>query len=71
MIRFIPQQEHRHYSKPTDMRKSFGGLCGIVRNELNRDAVSAEVLLFPKKIETELLAKGKISIPTSGLKAPS
>jgi hypothetical protein len=40
MISFTPQQQYRLYSKPTDMRKSFDGLCGIVRNELNRDAVS-------------------------------
>ena len=37
--------------EPTDMRKSFDGLCGIVRNELNRDAVSGEVFcIFRTKL---------------------
>ena len=71
MIRFTPQQGYRLYSKTTDTRKRFDGLCGMVRNEFNREAVPAEVFLFPKKIETGLPATGRISIPTSGLKAPS
>ena len=34
------------YSKPSDMRKSFDGLSGIVRDQLNRDPLSREVFIF-------------------------
>lgn len=54
MISYTPQQQYRLYSKPTDMRKSFDGLCGIVRNELNRDAVSGEVFLFLNKTRNQI-----------------
>jgi transposase len=34
------------YSQPTDMRKSFDGLCGLVRSQMGRNPVSGEVFLF-------------------------
>ena len=34
------------YHKPTDMRKSFDGLSGIVRSQLHRNATSGEVFIF-------------------------
>lgn len=34
------------YSQPTDMRKSFDALCGLVRNELQRDPTGGEVFVF-------------------------
>ena len=34
------------YIQPTDMRKSFDALCGIVRSELKRDPLSGEVFVF-------------------------
>lgn len=34
------------YSQPTDMRKSFDGLCGLVRSEMGRNPISGEVFLF-------------------------
>ncbi len=37
------------YSEPTDMRKSFDGLCGIVSNELAADALSGDVYIFINK----------------------
>ncbi len=42
---------HRYslYSTPTDMRKSFDGLAGLVRNELGRDPQNGEVFLFINK----------------------
>lgn len=42
---------HRYslYSGPTDMRKSFDGLAGLVRNELGRDPQNGEVFLFINK----------------------
>jgi len=37
------------YSEPTDMRKSFDGLCGIVSNELAADVLSGDVYIFINK----------------------
>jgi transposase len=34
------------YSEPTDMRKSFDGLCGLVQSKMGRNPVSGEVFLF-------------------------
>jgi transposase len=47
---------HRYllYSQPTDMRKSFDALCGIVRNELKRDPLGGEVFLFLNRGRTHL-----------------
>jgi transposase len=38
-----------HYllrKSPTDMRKGFDSLCGLVRDELGRDPLSGEVFVF-------------------------
>lgn len=53
---FALSSAHRFllYSHPTDMRKSFDALCGIVRNELKRDPLSGEVFLFLNKGRTHL-----------------
>lgn len=42
------------YSQPTDMRKSFDALCGIVRTELKRDPLSGEVFVFLNRGRTHL-----------------
>lgn len=34
------------YREPTDMRKSFDGLSGIVQGQLDRDPTSGEVFIF-------------------------
>ena len=34
------------YTQPTDMRKSFDGLCGIVMTHLEQDPTSGAVFLF-------------------------
>ncbi len=34
------------YLPPCDMRKSFNGLCGLVRNELGREPNTGEVFVF-------------------------
>jgi transposase len=34
------------YREPTDMRKSFDGLSGIVQGQLNRSPTSGEVFIF-------------------------
>lgn len=37
------------YGEPTDMRKSFNGLSGIVENELGRTPLCGDVFLFINK----------------------
>ena len=37
------------YQEPTDMRKSFDGLSGIIHNQLGRNPTSGEVFLFINK----------------------
>lgn len=37
------------YSQPTDMRKSFDGLSGLVQNKLGRNPCSGEVFIFINK----------------------
>lgn len=39
---------HRYLLRkaPTDMRKGFDSLCGVVRDELGRDPLSGEVFVF-------------------------
>lgn len=40
------------YRGECDMRKSFDGLCGIVRNELGRQPGSGEVFVFVNRRRT-------------------
>ena len=40
------QQKYFLYARPTDMRKSFDGLCGLVRNGLRRNPTGGEVYIF-------------------------
>jgi len=37
------------YSTPTDMRKSFDGLCGLIQNYLNQSPTSGDVFIFLNK----------------------
>lgn len=37
------------YNLPTDMRKSFDGLSGLVQNKLGRNPCSGEVFIFVNK----------------------
>ena len=37
------------FSKPTDMRKSFDGLSGLVQNTLERNPSGGDVFIFIKK----------------------
>lgn len=34
------------YNTPTDMRKGFDGLCGLVQGQLHRNPLSGEVFIF-------------------------
>jgi transposase len=37
------------YRKPTDMRKSFDGLCGVISGQLGRSAMGGDVFIFINK----------------------
>ncbi len=34
------------FGEPTDMRKSFDGLCGLVTNRLGQDPMNGDVFIF-------------------------
>lgn len=44
------------YSKPTDMRKSFCGLSGLVRSELGREPNDGSMFLFINRRKDKLKA---------------
>lgn len=48
---FSLSNEHRflYYSQPTDMRKSFDGLSGLIKNQLLSNPQSGDVFLFVNK----------------------
>lgn len=46
MLGFNSTQKYYIYTSPTDMRKGYNGLSGIVRNEMRSDPGSGEVYIF-------------------------
>ena len=42
------------YLEPTDMRKSFDSLCGIVSSELNTNPTNGSVFLFVNKLRNKI-----------------
>ena len=54
MITFGPGQRYWLYRKPTDMRKSFDGLCGLVASGMKRDPLSGEVFVFINRRRTHI-----------------
>jgi len=42
------------YSRPTDMRKSFDGLGGLVRDKIGKDLLSGDAFIFINKRRTLL-----------------
>jgi len=46
MFNLGSQDHYLFYDAPTDMRKSFDGLCGLVGAELQRSSLSGEVFVF-------------------------
>lgn len=42
------------YLSPTDMRKSFDSLCGIVTNQLDEDPTSGVAYLFINKLRNKI-----------------
>ena len=72
------------YSEPTDMRKSFHTLCGLVRNKIGGDPMNGDVYIFVNKrrnrikllhyetggmvIYAKMLDRGTFGMPISGSK---
>ena len=72
------------YSEPTDMRKSFHTLCGLVRNKIGGDPMNGDVYIFVNKrrnrikllhyetggmvIYSKMLARGTFEMPIPGYK---
>ncbi len=54
MILLGPNHHFCLYRASTDMRKSFYGLCGLVRSGLNRDPLSGEVFIFINRRRTHI-----------------
>lgn len=54
MISFGPAQRYYLYQEPTDMRKSFDSLCGLVSSGLGRDPLSGEVFVFINRRRTHI-----------------
>ena len=46
MLSVAPAAAIYVYTRPTDMRKGFDGLCGIVRQELGSDPLDGSLFLF-------------------------
>jgi len=46
MLSILPTSSIFLYTEPTDMRKSFDGLSGIVRSELAADPLDGSLFLF-------------------------
>lgn len=46
MIGLTQRHKYHLYEKPTDMRKGFDGLSGLVSMKMNRDPADGEVYIF-------------------------
>ena len=46
MLSLGPSQRYYLYREPTDMRKGFDGLSGLVLSELGQDPLSGDVFIF-------------------------
>jgi len=46
MLSFSSKQRYFLYGPPTDMRKGFAGLSGLVRQHIKHDLLSGDVFIF-------------------------
>mgnify|MGYP001555345224 FL=1 len=46
MLSFSSKQRYFLYRAPTDMRKGFAGLSGLVRRHINHELLSGDVFIF-------------------------
>lgn len=54
MLHLSDQLKFHLYAEYVDMRYSFDGLAGIVRNELNTSPINGDVFIFVNKRKTQL-----------------
>lgn len=54
MFNLSDSQRYYLYAPPCDMRKGFDGLCGIVRNELNKGIKNGSVFIFINRKRTHI-----------------
>lgn len=54
MFTLSSSQRYLLYSQPTDMRRSFDGLSGIIRNELDGNPCSGDVFIFINKTHNKI-----------------
>ncbi len=52
MLALGPSHRFHYYREPTDMRKGFDGLCGLVRSGMKRDPLSGDVFVFINRRRT-------------------
>ncbi len=52
MLALGPSHVFHFYREPTDMRKGFDGLCGLVRSGMKRAPFSSEVFVFINRRRT-------------------
>jgi transposase len=46
MLSFSSRQRYYLYTGPTDMRKQFDGLAGVVRREFSQEVMGGDVFIF-------------------------
>jgi transposase len=49
MFTLSPSNRFHLYSQPTDMRKSFDGLSGLIQNNLEQSPLNGDVFIFINK----------------------
>jgi hypothetical protein len=54
IVLFSDQYNYFLYSSPTSMRKSFDGLCGIIRDELGKEINAKDAFIFLNKERTHI-----------------
>ncbi len=54
MIGLGPSHRYYLHRKPTDMRKSFDGLCALVHSGLGKDPMSGDVFVFVNRRRTHI-----------------
>jgi transposase len=54
MLSLAPRLRFHLCAAPTDMRKGFDGLAGIVRNGMQRDPLAGDVFVFINRSRTQI-----------------
>ena len=54
MLSLPPQGRYFLYRHPTDIRKSFDGLSGLIQNELKQNPLNGDVFIFLNRRRTHI-----------------